>query len=131
MSLTTAGAQIIPKALFNLNSPTLFSSGANACIGVGSGGGTAFLVSQTDLQAATEKYRSVATCTESAGVVTAIATYGTSVANFVWSEWGIFNTGATQTGGTMLGRKVESPDLGTKTSAQVWTMTATATFAAA
>lgn len=129
MALTTAGAQILAKAITNLNSPTLFNS-SNFSIGVGSGGGTSFSAAQTDLQAATEKYRKLATISESSGVITAVASYSTSEANFTWSEWGTFNTGNTQTGGTMLTRKVESPDLGTKSSAQTWQMTVTLTFSA-
>lgn len=126
MALTTAGAQFAPKAIFNLNSPTLFSS-ANCYLGVGDSS-TAFATNQTDLVAATNKSRKlVTTLSESSGVVTAVATWNTSEANFDWVEWGVFN-GAS--GGTMLGRKVESPSLGTKTSSQVWTLTATLTFSA-
>lgn len=92
------------------------------------GSATAFSVSQSDLQAITNKARKlVSSISESAGVVTAIATYGTSEANFEWIEWGLFNAAS---GGTMLGRKVESPSLGTKVNTQVWTMTETITFAA-
>jgi hypothetical protein len=127
MALTTAGAQFAPKAIFNLNSPTLFTSGANLYLGVGDSS-TAFAIGQTDLQAVTNKLRKQATASEASGVVTATATWGTSEGNFEWYEWGTFNASS---GGTMLQRKVESPSLGTKTSAQVWTLTATLTFTAA
>jgi len=127
MSLTTAGAVFLAKAATGLNSPTLFSS-ANAYLGVGDGGATAFAIGQTDLQATTNKSRvAVTNINEASGVLTAIATWGTSSGNHDWSEWGLFNASS---GGTMLGRKVESPSLGTKTSAQVWTLTATITFSA-
>lgn len=126
MALTTSGAQFLAKAATGLNSPTLFSL-ANACIGVGDSA-TAFAVAQSDLQAETNKARkAVSSITESAGVLTAIATYSTSEGNFEWVEWGLFNASS---GGTMLGRKVESPTLGTKVGTQVWTLTATVTFAA-
>jgi hypothetical protein len=109
-----------------LNSPTLFSL-ANSYLGVGDSN-TAFAIGQTDLQAATNKARFAATAlTESSGVVTITGTAGTSVANFEWIEWGWFNASS---GGTMAGRKVESPSLGTKTSAQVWTLAGTVTYAA-
>jgi hypothetical protein len=126
MPLTTAGAQFAPKAIFNLNSPTLFSS-ANCYLGTGDGS-TAFAIGQTDLQAATNKSRKlVSTLSESSGVVTASGTWSTAEGNYDWVEWGVFNASS---GGTMLGRKVESPSLGTKTSSQVWTLTATLTFSA-
>lgn len=128
--LTTAGAVFLAKAATGLNTPTLFSA-SNAALGVGDSS-TAAAVGQTDLQAATNKSRVLVTSiAESAGVLTAVSTWGTSVGNYEWYEWGLFNSGSSQTGGTMLGRKVESPSLGTKTSAQVWTLTATITFAAA
>lgn len=126
MPLTTTGAQFLAKAATGLNGPTLFSA-ANAHLGVGDSA-TAFAIDQTDLQAATNKLRKLVTSiSESAGVLTAVATFATNEANFEWVEWGLFNASS---GGTMLGRKVESPTLGTKTSAQVWTMSATGTFAA-
>jgi hypothetical protein len=121
MALTTAGAQFIAKAVTGLNSPTLFSA-SNYYLGVGDSA-TAFAIGQTDLQASTNKFRKLVTSiTESAGVLTAVASYGTSEANFEWYEWGSFNASSS---GTMYQRKVESPSLGTKTSAQVWTLTAT------
>jgi hypothetical protein len=127
MPLTTSGAQFLAKAATGLNSPTLFSA-SNAYVGVGDSS-TAFAIGQTDLQASTNKARKlVTTISESAGVLTAVATYGTSEGNFEWAEWGLFNASS---GGTMLGRKVESPTLGTKVSTQVWTISSTVTFAAA
>jgi len=126
MSLTTSGAQFLAKAATGLNSPTLFSA-SNAYVGVGDNA-TAFSVAQSDLVAATNKLRKLVTSIgESAGVVTAVATFGTSEANFEWVEWGMFNASS---GGTMLGRKVESPTLGTKVNTQVWSLTSTITFGA-
>lgn len=127
MPLTTSGAQFLAKAATGLNSPTLFSA-SNCYVAVGDSS-TAFSVAQTDLVAATNKARKLVTSiSESAGVVTVVATYGTSEANFEWAEWGIANASS---GGTMLGRKVESPTLGTKSNTQVWTLSGTVTFAAA
>jgi hypothetical protein len=60
--------------------------------------------------------------TRATNVLTFRSTAGTSVANFAWEEWGVFNGSS---GGTMLSRKVES--LGTKTSAQSWEITASLT----
>lgn len=126
MPLTTTGAQFIAKAVTGLNSPSLFSP-SNFYLGVGDSS-TAFNVAQTDLVAATNKIRKLATTvSESAGVITAVASYGTSEANFEWFEWASFNSAS---GGTMYNRKVESPSLGTKTSSQVWTLTVSLTHSA-
>jgi len=126
MALTTAGAQFIARAITGLNSPTLFSA-SNLHLGVGDSS-TAFAIGQTDLVAATNKLRKIVTSVaESGGVITAVTSFGTSEANFEWYEWGSFNA---PSGGTMYQRKVESPSLGTKTSAQVWTITATLTHTA-
>jgi hypothetical protein len=124
-NLTTAGAVFLAQAAIN-DSPTFFSSGVNAYLGVGSGT-TAFAIGQTDLiTPAGTNPRKVATVTRASGVLTFVASYATGDANIAWEEIGIFNA---STGGTMLARKVES--LGTKTSAQVWQLTVTATFTAA
>lgn len=126
MPLTTAGAQFLAKAATGLNSPTLFSA-ANAHLAVGDSA-TAFAIGQTDLQAASNKARKLVTSiNESAGVLTVVASFATSEANFEWVEWGLANASS---GGTLLGRKVESPTLGTKVSTQVWTLSSTVTFAA-
>jgi hypothetical protein len=129
MSLTTAGAQLLAKAITNLNAPTLFTiAGNSAYLSVGDSA-TAFAIGQTDLQAATNKSRVLATSVaESSGVLTIVGTWGTSVGNYEWVEHGFHNASS---GGTMLYRKVESPTLGTKSGSQVWTLTATVTFAAA
>jgi hypothetical protein len=123
-NLTTAGAVFLAQAAIN-DSPTFFSSGVNAYLGVGSGT-TAFAIGQTDLiTPAGTNPRKVATVTRASGVLTFVASYATGDANIAWEEIGIFNASS---GGTMLARKVES--LGTKTSAQVWQLTVTATFTA-
>lgn len=126
MPLTTAGAQFIAKAVTGLNSPTLFTA-SNYYLSVGDSS-NAFAVGQTDLQASTNKIRKLVTSvSESGGVITAIGTFGTSEANFEWYEWGSHNAAS---GGVLYQRKVESPSLGTKTSAQVWQLTATLTHSA-
>jgi fatty acid/phospholipid biosynthesis enzyme len=98
---------------------------ANAYIAAGDSA-TAFAATQTDLQAATNKLRKAMDATypqRSGNVLTFRATFATGDANFAWNEWGIFNAAAA---GTMMQRKVEN--LGTKTSAQSWQMTATITI---
>ena len=101
---------------------------ANAYIGVGDST-TAHAFTQTDLQAATNKFRKAMDATYpqvAANVLTYRATFGTSEANFAWQEWGVFNASS---GGTMMNRKVES--LGTKTSSQSWQFTVTITHGVA
>lgn len=101
---------------------------ANSYIGVGDST-TAFAAAQTDLQAATNKFRKAMDATYpqvAANVLTYRSTFGTSEANFAWQEWGVFNASAA---GTMMNRKVES--LGTKTSSQTWQLTVTITLAVA
>ena len=53
--------------------------------------------------------------TRSGNVLTFKSTFGSSEANFVWNEWGVFNA---MSGGVMLSRKVES--MGEKVSGSVW-----------
>ena len=97
----------------------------NAKIGAGDSA-TAFAATQTDLQAATNKFRRAMEASypqRTGNVLTFRALFATGEANFAWNEWGIFNAASA---GTMMSRKVES--LGTKTSAQSWQMTATITL---
>lgn len=125
MALTTAGATEMTKAILG-ESVTVFSN-ANARLGVGDSA-TAFAASQVDLQAATNKFRRVmeATYPTRSGLdVTFRSVFATGEANWVWAEWGVFNSAS---GATMLSRKVEA--LGTKASGS-WELTATLTFAAA
>jgi hypothetical protein len=125
-NLTTAGATFLAQAAIN-DSPTFFSSGVNAYLGAGDSN-TAFSIAQTDLQAASNKTRKVATASRAGPVVTFTSTFTTSDANYEWVEIGVFNASS---GGTMLARKVESPTLGTKVNTQTWVLTVTATFTAA
>jgi len=104
----------------------------NAYIGVGDSS-TAAAATQTDLQAATNKFREPMDSTypqhtdgTSSGNASIVykATFETGDANFAWNEWGIFNASSS---GRMLNRKVTS--LGTKTSSDEWIFTVTITMA--
>lgn len=103
----------------------------HARIGVGDTA-TAATIADTDLGAASgsthRQFDLVDTITRSNGVITAVATFGTSVANFHWQEWCIDNgTGAgTTVTATMMNHKIT--DLGTKTSAATWVFTVTVTL---
>ncbi len=124
MSLTNAGRDHIAKCLINDSTPTFFDN-TNSYLGVGDST-TAFAVTQTDLQAATNKLRkgmetSYPTRTDNA--LTFKAVFGDSEANYTWNEWGVFNA---STSGTMLCRKVSN--LGTKTTGS-WSLTVVLTVA--
>ena len=123
--LTNAGRDVIAAMIIG-ESTTDFTN-ANANIGVGDSI-TAFAVTQTDLQAATNKLRKAMDATyptRAANVLTFRATFTTTEANFAWQEWAVFNAA---TAGAMLNRKVEA--LGTKASTQSWQITVTNTVTA-
>lgn len=110
---------------------------ANAGAAIGVGDSTTVNASPcifTDLQASTNKVRAAMDSTypqHTAGsaavnmTITFRATFSTSAANWVWNEWGVFNS-ATAGAGSMLNRAVVS--LGTKTSSATWQLTVTLTI---
>jgi hypothetical protein len=121
MPLPNSGRNLIATMVVG-GAYTAFNA-ANAFLGVGDSS-TAFVASQTDLQAASNKLRKAMDATyptQSTNILTFQATYGSSEANFAWNEWGVFNASSS---GTMLNRKVES--LGTKSTGS-WTLTVSLT----
>ena len=102
---------------------------ANAALGAGDSS-AAFNLTQTNLQGAvnvTNRVRKAMNATfpsRSGQVLTFQSNFATTDANFVWNEWAAFNN-VTDGSGTMLNRGVSN--LGTKTSAQGWTLTGTIT----
>lgn len=131
MALTTIGATVIASALVQDGVYNLFGN-ASAALGVGDSS-TGFSAAQTDLQASTNKLRKqmvdASYPSRATAAITLRSLFGTTEANWTWNEWATFNTGGAASGGQMLQRKVEN--LGTKTSAQSWQLTATLTVAAA
>lgn len=126
MALTNAMRDLISADVIG-ETVTEFNN-ANAHIGVGDSS-TAFSATQTDLQAASNKFRKAMDATyptRATNVLTFRATFQTTEANFAWNEWGVFNASS---GGTMFNRKVES--LGTKAVTQSWQFTVTLTVTAA
>lgn len=115
----------------------------HGAIGVGDSSVSA-LPSQTTLSAATNKYfqawsgaPTVGTAGGSTTTCIFSSTFGTSVGNFAWNEYGVLlpGTTTTYTSGTthqasyyMLNRKAGAGLLGTKTSAQSWVFTVTLTL---
>ncbi len=92
----------------------------NARLGVGDSS-TAWNTTHIDLQAATNKLRKAMKATypqTGTKKQTFQSDFLTGEANWVWNEWGIFNTATADDG--MLSRKVEN--LGTKASG-TWTLT--------
>lgn len=126
--LMTAGANALWTALSG-GSVGAFSN-ANAAIGVGDST-TASAASQTNLQATTNAARVGMSSGYPAVTNNQIqfqATFGGSIANFSWNEWGVFNsigTGSPPAGGVMLNRAVPSGGLGVKASGSTWTLTVT------
>lgn len=129
--LMYGGASALWDLLIGAGNVAAFSN-ANAHIGVGDSS-TAAAATQTDLVAATNKYRQAVEAaypahtdgtTDGSQTVQFRSIFGTSNANFAWNEWGVFNA---STAGRMLNRKVES--LGTKTSAATWTFTVSLSLA--
>lgn len=104
-------------------------------IGVGDGS-TAVTTADTTLTGATNKYFKLVSGTPAVGVgagpptrtLTFAATFGTSVANFVWAKFGIDQgtaDGATETA-TLLNAAVSAQ--GTKAAGQTWSATAIVSF---
>jgi hypothetical protein len=122
MALTDAGKAMIAARLVGTSVNAIDAT--NGRIGVGDSS-TAFAAGQTDLQAATNKFRRVIDGAPglAANVITLVATFASGEANFAWNEWGTFNTATANQG--MLSRKVASH--GTKASGDVWEFTVTLT----
>lgn len=122
--LANAGINLLTNLLCGAGG-TAFNN-ANSYLGVGDSS-TAFVASQTDLQAATNKLRKAMDATfPTSGASQQVvfkSTFATGDANFAWNEGAAFNAAAA---GTMLNRKVSS--MGTKTSAEIWVLTCTITF---
>lgn len=127
MGLTNAARDLISTAIVTGSLSPIYNN-ANANIGVGDSA-TAYANTQTDLQAATNKFRKPMDATypqQATNVLTFRSTFALADANFAWQEWGVFNAASA---GTMLNRKAES--LGTKAGTQSWQFTVTLTLTAA
>jgi len=122
MALTNSGRDFIASAIVNADTPTFFTNTTSyLCVGDSA---TAFAVTQTDLQAATNKLRKGMDSTYPTRTANALvfkATFATGEANFAWNEWGIANA---VSGGTLLNRVVSG--LGSKNSG-TWSLTVTLT----
>ena len=127
MALTDAGAILIAQMLKGASVTALNTANAHIAVGNGS---TAFSAAQTDLVGASKARKGMDSASFPSGssnVLTFQSTFSTSEGNFEWIEWGIANASS---GGTLVGRRVESPSLGTKDNTKTWTFQATATVSA-
>ena len=122
--LVTAGITALLTLLIG-GGGTAFNA-ANAAIGVGDSS-TAATIGQTNLSAATNKLRKTVKQAPgvAANVVTFVADFVSAEANFVWNEFGVFNSNV-DASGTMLNRAVAA--LGTKAAGSTWTLTVTITI---
>lgn len=125
--LTTNGANALLTALTG-GAITAFNN-ANSNLGVGDGNGSVPTpaAGDIDLTAPTNKLRKAmdaaypAVTTNSA---TFRSTFGSTDANWVWNEWGIFNASSA---GTMLNHKGQG--MGTKVSGATWQLSVTVSLA--
>lgn len=127
MATTDKGA-IATASLFCGDAVVSAFNVTNSRIGVGDSS-TAFAASQTDLQAATNKFRKIV---DSAPVRTTnsidyTATFALAEANFAWNEMGLFNSSS----GDYMATRRTLTGFGTKTSAEAWTVTITLVVTAA
>jgi hypothetical protein len=141
--LTYTGLAYLLSILTGLSSTTSSQLLANGYlpVAVGDGGGSVptAAVADSDLTASTNKYYNpvdasyptVGAAGSTAGVITVQSTFTSAIANFAWNEWAIYGSTAAFTVGqttkpsssTMINHKGVS--LGTKTSANVWTLLST------
>lgn len=125
--LTTAGVTRIVSLLIGAGGQALTATSAR--IGVGSGGGTA-AAADTDLSAAAGaanrqfQVMDATFPTQSAGTVNLQATFGGTLANFSWTEFGIDIGTPTVTAGTTVNAVLLNHKTGigqgTKASGQTW-----------
>lgn len=129
MPLVNAGVTHMAQATLGEAGLTPFNN-ANAKIGVGNGAEGASPLTYNNLQGASRLRKGMEATyptTLTANATSFRSVFTSAEANWAWTEWGIFNN-VTDGSGTMLCRKWESAGLGTKSSGQTWTVTATITF---
>lgn len=115
--LLNAGKTAIFNRLAGLGSVTAFD-GTNGRLCVGNGT-TAVVSSQTDLVGGSQLRKPFdATPTISSSGYVAVATFGTTDANFAWEEAAVANSAS---GAVVLNRVVQS--FGTKTGSLTWVLT--------
>jgi hypothetical protein len=131
--LTTAGVTRIWNLVTNQGATQAFDS-THTRVGVGNTGNAAGseAAGDTDLAASAgstnRQFKTVGGAgTVSTNTLSFTATFGTSLANFAWNEWGIDQgtADATTVTAPLLNHKIVSGGLGTKTSSASWAFTVT------
>jgi len=119
--LLTVGATLALNLIFGSTGTKLDGTNGRMCVGDSA---TAAAAGQTDLQAATNKFRKAfdAPPTISGNQVQCVTTFATGEANFTWAEAGLANSAS---GATMFDRFVQA--FGAK-SGQQWILTITGTL---
>lgn len=121
MAITYSGLFSIIECLHDAPSTVYFTQD-NAYIGVGDST-SAFAATQIDLQGTNKVRSNCSTISTSTNVLTAEASFGPTIANFNWQEWGLFNA---STSGSMLNRSIANN--GIKVNGQTWNVTITITL---
>jgi hypothetical protein len=121
--LLTTGGTLLMDRLTGVTSTALDATNARIAVGDST---TAASASQTDLQAATNKFRQVvdAAPNRSGATTQWVCTYGLAVANFPWNECGLANAAS---GANLVNRIVQN--MGTKSGSQQLVLTISATLA--
>jgi hypothetical protein len=121
--LMTTGGTLIMDRLTAVSANALDAMNARMAVGDST---TPASSSQTDLQAATNKFRQVvdAAPNRSGATTQWVCTYGLAVANFPWNECGLANAAS---GANLVNRIVQN--MGTKSSSQQLVLTISATLA--
>jgi hypothetical protein len=121
--LMTTGGTLIMDRLTAVSANALDATNARMAVGDST---TPASSSQTDLQAATNKFRQVvdAAPNRSGATTQWVCTYGLAVANFAWNECGLANAAS---GANLVNRIVQN--MGTKSSSQQLVLTISATLA--
>lgn len=129
--MRATGNKHLWERLTGIAAPTLFDN-TNAKLGVGDST-TAVTVTQTNLQAATNKLRKAMVATyplintsPNDNQVVFRSDFVTGEAEYVWNEFGTFNN-VTDGSGSMFNRGLFSPSPGTKGAGVTWTLTETLT----
>jgi hypothetical protein len=118
MGMFNTGRDFIAQKVIGGTGQIFDATHAYVCVGDSS---AAFAATQTDLQAATNKFRKIVdegypTCI--GNLLAFKSTFTSAEANFDWREWGISNGAAAGSGVVMLNRLVENN--GTKVAGQTW-----------
>ena len=122
------GLNLMLNLLIGGGGTTLANGNARLCVGDGGGSVPTVAATDTALTATSNRYNQAAASTYpsvAAAVLTIQSVFSTANANFVWNEWAIDSGGSSGSGACSGMFNHRGVNLGTKTSAAAWTLTAT------